>query len=70
MSLETKKSNTFNQRETRNENGDSVEQILIGQRGFGKQQVEIISQLVSALAVFQKKEDRKMCNVGSLKLSL
>jgi hypothetical protein len=53
--LETKKSNTFNQRETRNENGDSVEQILTGQRGFGKQQVEIISLLVSTLAVFQRK---------------
>jgi hypothetical protein len=32
LSLDTRKSNTFNQQETRNANGESLNQILIGRR--------------------------------------
>jgi hypothetical protein len=45
---------------TKNANGDSVKQILIGQ-GFGKpRQVKIRRWLVSKLAVFQEKTIDKL----------
>jgi hypothetical protein len=52
--LETTESNTFYQQDTRNANGDNVEQIPIDQRGFEKRQVEISS--VNTTCLLEKRE--------------
>jgi hypothetical protein len=69
--LETRKSNTSNKHETRIANGNSVKQIVIGQRAFESSKWKLEDgYIVSALAVFQRKRGLVSICMSSLRTSM